>query len=449
MVRSATAVLALAIFPGLMAGEEPVQQVSERATLEVVVRFDFDEAAITAETDQLLREKLPILRSSPDFTLRLEGHADERGSIEYNLALGSRRAESVRDFLTSQGISEDRLTTTSFGKERPLVDRSDPEAWAQNRRVEFVITGSPTVAVADDPAAAAADIAAAAAAAAAIAARDLARTEPAVVGNVDVTVVQARPEPVVRPVRDQSVRDSRSRFYRDVSAGSTVRTTEIADYLWVTPSSAWSAQWLGPMLLEDVEFDGRVETFIQEGAVRTAFPYTWVRLTLEPGFRPRLGDDLQIYRPDRVNRHEGVILDPMGVLRVTRVAPNAVEGMVRAAFGPVKLGDFVRPAPVFDLRPGEYPATVTNRTEAAVIEFGHSHAIYGLREVTILDKGSLDGVDIGDEYVAFFGDGSTEEIIGRLRVVLTEEETSSARIVTVEGPVFEVGTTVYLDRKMR
>jgi len=460
MVRSVTAVLALAIFPGLMAGQEPVQQVSERATLEVVVRFDFDEAAITAETDQLLREKLPILRSSPGFTLRLEGHADERGSIEYNLALGSRRAESVRDFLTSQGISENRLTTTSFGKERPLVDRSDPEAWAQNRRVEFVITGSPTVAVADDPAAAAADASAAVAAAAAIAARDsaaaadlaardLTQTEPVVVGNVDVTVVEVTPEPVVRPVRDQNLRDRRSRFYRDASAGSSVRTEEIADYLWVTESATWSAEWLGPMLLEEVEFDGRVESFIQQGEVRTAFPYTWVRLSLEPGFRPRLGDDLQIYRPDRVNQEKGVILDPMGVLTVTRVAPNAVEGMVRDAFGPVKLGDFVRPAPVLDLREGEYPEMVTNRTEANVIEFGHTHQLYGLREVTILDEGSLDGVDIGDEYVAFFGDGSTEQIIGRLRVVLVEEETSSARIVTVEGPVFEVGTTVYLDRKMR
>jgi len=459
MVRSVTAVLALAILPGLMAGQEPVQQVSERATLEVVVRFDFDEAAITAETDQLLREKLPILRSSPGFTLRLEGHADERGSIEYNLALGSRRAESVRDFLTSQGISEDRLTTTSFGKERPLVDRSDPEAWAQNRRVEFVITGSPTVAVADDPAAAA-DRAAAAAAAAVIAARDsaaaadlaardLTLTEPVVVGNVDVTVVEATPEPVVRPVREQSLRDRRSRFYREVSTGSTVRATEIADYLWVTQSASWSAEWLGPMLLEDVEFDGRVESFIQQGEVRTAFPFTSVRLSLEPGFRPRLGDELQIFRPIRVNQEEGVILDPMGVLTLTRVAPNAVEGMVSNAFGPIKLGDFVRPPPVFDLRPGEYPGTVTNRTEAAVIEFGHTHQLYGLREVTILDKGSLDGVDIGDEYVAFFGDGSTEQIIGRLRVVLIEEETSSARIVTVEGPVFEVGTTVYLDRKMR
>ena len=69
--------------------------------------------------------------------------------------------------------------------------------------------------------------------------------------------------------------------------------------------------------------------------------------------------------------------------------------------------------------------------------------------MTILDKGSRDGVDIGDEYVAFSGDGSTEEVIGRLRVVLTEEETSSAEIVTLKGPVFQIGTTAHLDRKMR
>ena len=92
---------------------------------------------------------------------------------------------------------------------------------------------------------------------------------------------------------------------------------------------------------------------------------------------------------------------------------------------------------------------VTNRTGATVIEFGELHQLYGLRQVVIMDKGSRDGVDIGDEYVAFSGDGSTEEVVGSLRVVLTEEETSSAEIVTVVGAVFQVGTTVYLDRKMR
>ncbi len=116
-----------------------------RRTIEAVVQFDYDEAVITAAAERLLRAKLPILRSSPTLRLRLEGHADERGSTEYNLALGSRRAESVREFLSGFGISADRFTTTSFGEERPAVNRSDEAAWAQNRRVEFVITGGQIV----------------------------------------------------------------------------------------------------------------------------------------------------------------------------------------------------------------------------------------------------------------------------------------------------------------
>ncbi len=453
MVRSVTAVLALAIFPGLTVGQEPVLQAPERATIEEVVRFDFDEAAITAETDQLLRAKLPILRNSPTFTIRLEGHADERGSVEYNLALGSRRAESVRNFLTGLGIAEERLTTTSFGEERPLVNRSDAEAWAQNRRVEFVIMGAagpivaggdvtdpaddPTDDPADDPLDDPAD-------------PNFVETEPAIIGDVSVG-----PEPAIeritRPVRPGGIseRDRRSRFYQAPTTASSGEGTEIGDYFWVTRTSNRSAEWLGPMTLKEVTFDGTIGSLVQEGILRTAFPYTVVRLDLEPGFRVRLGDELQIFRPARENKGLGVILRPMGVMSVTRVAPNTVEGVVGEVFGPVRVGDYVRPAPQFDLRPGEYPAMVTNRTEAAVIEFGEVHQLYGLRQVTILDQGSDDGVDIGDEYVAFSGDGSTEDVIGRLRVVLTEEATSSAEIITVEGLVFRIGTSVYLDRKMR
>ena len=121
-----------------------------RTTLQAVVQFDYDEAVITAAAERLLRLKLPILRNSPTIRLRLEGHADERGSTEYNLALGSRRAESVRDFLSGFGISANRFTTTSFGEERPAVNRSDESAWAQNRRVEFVITGGQIVVSEDD-----------------------------------------------------------------------------------------------------------------------------------------------------------------------------------------------------------------------------------------------------------------------------------------------------------
>ncbi len=121
-----------------------------RATLEAVVQFDYDESDITAAAERILRAKLPILRNSPTVRLRFEGHADERGSTEYNLALGSRRAESVRDFLSGFGISANRFTTTSFGEERPAVNRSDEAAWAQNRRVEFVITGGQIVVSEDD-----------------------------------------------------------------------------------------------------------------------------------------------------------------------------------------------------------------------------------------------------------------------------------------------------------
>ncbi len=121
-----------------------------QSTLEEMVNFDYDESAITAEAEQVLRRKIPVLRSSPSVRLRLEGHADERGSTEYNLALGSRRAESVRDFLSGFGISADRLMTTSFGEERPLVNSSDETSWAQNRRVEFSITGGEIVVSEDE-----------------------------------------------------------------------------------------------------------------------------------------------------------------------------------------------------------------------------------------------------------------------------------------------------------
>jgi peptidoglycan-associated lipoprotein len=112
-----------------------------RTTLEAMVHFDYDEADITADAERVLREKADILRANTDVQVRIEGHADERGSTEYNLALSSRRADAVKQFFAGFGLDAGRFTTTSFGEERPLVNRSDEDAWAQNRRAEFVITG--------------------------------------------------------------------------------------------------------------------------------------------------------------------------------------------------------------------------------------------------------------------------------------------------------------------
>ena len=111
-----------------------------RGTLTEMVFFDYDESAITLEAERILRQKVDILRTSPMVQMRLEGHADERGSTEYNVALGNRRAEAVKQFFASFGIDESRFSMVSYGEERPRVRESNEEAWAQNRRVEFVLT---------------------------------------------------------------------------------------------------------------------------------------------------------------------------------------------------------------------------------------------------------------------------------------------------------------------
>jgi peptidoglycan-associated lipoprotein len=110
-----------------------------RAILEQRVHFEYDQSRITPEAESLLRQKVAILRASPAVQIRLEGHADERGSVEYNQALGNRRAQSVLDFFTQNGVAGGGYQTTSFGEERPIAMGQNESAWAQNRRVEFVI----------------------------------------------------------------------------------------------------------------------------------------------------------------------------------------------------------------------------------------------------------------------------------------------------------------------
>ncbi len=123
------------------AAEERARAVAEaRGALEQRVHFDYDESTIRPDTERILLEKVEILQASPDVRLRIEGHCDERGSVEYNLALGNRRAEAVRQFLVNYGIDESRLETVSYGQERPLVAESNESAWAQNRRAEFIVT---------------------------------------------------------------------------------------------------------------------------------------------------------------------------------------------------------------------------------------------------------------------------------------------------------------------
>jgi len=111
-----------------------------RATLAEKVFFDYDQSMITDESRAALDRKLPILRANAGLRLRISGHADERGSDEYNIALGQRRAVAVKRYLMDQGIDGGRLDVVSFGEEQPAVQGGTEDAFALNRRAEFEIT---------------------------------------------------------------------------------------------------------------------------------------------------------------------------------------------------------------------------------------------------------------------------------------------------------------------
>jgi peptidoglycan-associated lipoprotein len=108
--------------------------------LEQVVHFDYDDVTIRPDAERMLAAKVPVLRANPGIRIRLEGHADERGSVEYNLALGRRRANAVRQYLADFGIDASRFETFSYGEDRPSMQGTNESAWSQNRRAEFRIT---------------------------------------------------------------------------------------------------------------------------------------------------------------------------------------------------------------------------------------------------------------------------------------------------------------------
>jgi peptidoglycan-associated lipoprotein len=104
-----------------------------------LIYFDYDSFEIMPESRMVLQAKSEILKQFPSLRMIIEGHCDERGTAEYNLALGQRRAQATADFLVLLGVSADRLKTVSYGKERPAVQGSSEAAWAKNRRAEFKV----------------------------------------------------------------------------------------------------------------------------------------------------------------------------------------------------------------------------------------------------------------------------------------------------------------------
>ncbi len=118
-----------------VAGEEYLQGDRIETNLDDKVFFDFDRSSLDAEDKNLLEQYLPAIKNAK--IVRLEGHCDERGTREYNLALGERRALEVRDFLIVKGISGKKIKVVSFGEEKPIKRASNEKAWTENRRVEI------------------------------------------------------------------------------------------------------------------------------------------------------------------------------------------------------------------------------------------------------------------------------------------------------------------------
>lgn len=102
------------------------------------IHFDFDKFDLTGQALSILAENARVLNAYPEATIAIEGHCDERGTIEYNLALGDKRARAAKDYLISLGISPSRISVITYGKERPIDYGHNESAWAQNRRAEFL-----------------------------------------------------------------------------------------------------------------------------------------------------------------------------------------------------------------------------------------------------------------------------------------------------------------------
>ena len=126
--------------PAQQAGPVPGSQQDFVINVGELVYFDFDKYDIRPDAQPILDGQAAWLRRYQDVRVRIEGNCDERGPREYNLALGARRANSVRDYLIAHGVAAGRITTISYGKEKPLDPGSDEQAWARNRNARTAIT---------------------------------------------------------------------------------------------------------------------------------------------------------------------------------------------------------------------------------------------------------------------------------------------------------------------
>lgn len=134
---AAVVVLACAFISAACQQKKPAKPAARTPGL-TRIHFDFDRSEIKPEYEQTMRDNASWMNAHKSTSVTIEGHCDERGSIEYNIALGDRRANSARGYLENLGVDSGRMSTISYGEERPLCTEHDESCWWQNRRAEFV-----------------------------------------------------------------------------------------------------------------------------------------------------------------------------------------------------------------------------------------------------------------------------------------------------------------------
>jgi hypothetical protein len=248
----------------------------------------------------------------------------------------------------------------------------------------------------------------------------------------------------------------RTTFYVDPeTAVLSAPTIDRSDILYAVPRGlVYSTPWLEEWEAE-VAGIGTVARFSAVDMDATprdrAHYYERLQVELDEGVRLQKGDLLQVFEIVTSEEGFGQVVQPTGVLAVTGVEESGVVAMVSAEFGRVRLGQRLRLAPAYDLRPGDSARTVESDLSATLLGFNMARMVYGIGSVAFLDVGEVEGVRPGDEFSAFVnqGDGWTGEEAARLQVVVVNGPVSSARIVMVKDPVLRAGSQVRLAKKMQ
>lgn len=246
-----------------------------------------------------------------------------------------------------------------------------------------------------------------------------------------------------RPVTE----DARTVFYRDAEQERAALEASVhADYAPVSSDAAYSAPWMIG-LTGDPENEGSITGLADAGAGSTSIRnYDRIRIAMPSPVR--IGTNLQLFRVERRIEGIGQVVIPTGVAQVQTIGNGGVVATVRRQYHQILSGDFVRPLPMFEERPGVYAEEISGDSEAMVMGFADNHLLTDIGHIAFLDLGSDDGVTIGDEFV-LFGEAIPTSREGTLQVVGVTEPMAAARVLSMRANVFRQGVVVRLAKKMR